>query len=261
MEANRCYKNCYISAYSSILETQSDWILSVPDALERIKAGASKKLIDTIRGVDDHNHRTALKRKLPAMTWAGIYPERKKLHKASGLACMDFDKVKDPEGVKASLMASKYVYASWLSPSGNGVKALIPIPEGKYNLRYRALIKHFNWLNPDTATSDMNRLTYESYDPELLLNPSALIFEKMENPRKAPKTIEGGGELIRIYAWWRKRNDFIPGNRNNSLFVLAKAMNDHGVPMYDTMNIAKELNSDDFTEREIISVVKSAYKQ
>ena len=79
--------------------------------------------------------------------------------------------------LKEKLSKDTYIFSIWISPSGNGLKALVKIPvvvdNDDYNKRYKAIYKHFLWVNDefgdnviDTSGQDISRLCFESYDPE-----------------------------------------------------------------------------------------------
>lgn len=53
---------------------------------------------------------------------------------------------------------------------------------------------------------------------------------------------------------------FARGSRNYFVFEMAKGMNKYGVPFLETMFFAQNLQETDFTASEIVSTVRSAYK-
>ena len=112
--------------------------------LDRIRNGASKKTIDLVRAELDKNKKSKIKLQLPAITFAGTFTTRAKdnLKKGSGLVILDFDKLKSFDLVlelKYKLKNDKYIFSTWISPSGDGLKALIKIPTIESNDEYNNL--------------------------------------------------------------------------------------------------------------------------
>lgn len=240
--------------------------------LDRIRAGAFAEVIHRVR-----HGEAALKLSLPGATFGGLFHRRSKhkLTAASGALCLDFDKTPEPEGVKAQLTQSMYCLAAWISPSGNGVKMLIPIPrvgsDSEYSDYYRAALEHYSAFNPDRATSDISRLCFTSWDPKLYHNPGAEVFKKRidPSPTKKPspgsRIIEQSNNFIRqdavahkIFRIYCHQGKFQRGSRNSDLFRMACWMNEAGVSESMIMEYANQLLDSDFGEREIITTVKSA---
>ena len=129
--------------------------ISLIDALQRITKSDYKYSIQLLRKTSEKNHRDTLKKSLPAFVFGGNFADRKTLMEPSGLACLDFDKVISLNRLYNELRKSKYILSFWLSPSGNGVKALVRIPlvksKEKYKEYYKAILSHFKALYPMKA--------------------------------------------------------------------------------------------------------------
>lgn len=241
-------------------------------ALHWIKSGASKELVESIREAKNQLEKDALKQNLPAVTFGGLFEDRTTLLAASGYACLDFDKVTDADEFKESLIASKFVYSCWVSPSGNGVKALVRIPlvesKKEYNSYYKAILNYFKELKPDIATKDINRLCFESYDPELHIKEDAEVFNKKITVKAVPRPefnndvkLPEGKVVDRIISWWIKKFPFAKGSRNNNLFVLACALSNFGVSKSTTEDLFYSFEDEDFPYSEIKQIIDSAYKR
>ena len=119
-----------VSIYKDIFVKNGDTTITITQALKRIKEGTrSKDRIEAIRAEQDPEIRSAEKMKLPCVTFSGTFNERfdDQIINHSGLIVLDFDKFKTfPEAVlfKSELAKDQHIYAAWISPSGNGVKAL-----------------------------------------------------------------------------------------------------------------------------------------
>jgi len=163
--------------------------ISVDTALERIKTGASIALNTRIRNGEEH-----LKDELPAVVFGGEC--RKKVKRTSqkgeeyetfrtdesitvhsGFFVLDFDKV-DVEAKRSQLLADPYMYAVWISPRAKGLKALVKCEPSleKHDDMYTAFIERYPEL--DTTSRNISRLCYESYDPNIYINPLSLVWDK-----------------------------------------------------------------------------------
>jgi hypothetical protein len=123
------------------------------------------------------------KKRLPAITWSGKFSRRKQdaLLQHSGLLCADLDGLgpdKIPE-VRAKLVNSLYVWALFLSPTGDGIKCVFRVPADaeKHKASFRAIEKHVHDLTGaqiDESCSDVSRLCFLSHDPDAYLNENAV---------------------------------------------------------------------------------------
>jgi len=93
--------------------------MTLEKALQRIKEGQQKSRVTQIRMGDKKK-----KQELPAVLFSGEFEERsdKALARHSGYIVLDFDHVNVPQ-VKSTLASDQYVFAVWVSPSGDGLKA------------------------------------------------------------------------------------------------------------------------------------------
>ena len=136
-----------------------------------------------------------LKESLPAVMWCGQFSNREKpaadkFQKHSGLIPADFDNLGDklPE-IGKKLEASSHLYALFLSPSGDGLKAIFRVPSdaSKHAGSFRAVeahVKQLTGVQIDESGKDISRLCFMSYDPELYHNPNATELEPLPEPEK-----------------------------------------------------------------------------
>lgn len=104
----------------------------------------------------------------------------------SGLVVLDFDHI-DVEGSKTILATDQYIYACWISPSGEGLKALVRVsnPESHRD-HFRALQAYFDneyGLEVDPSGINESRACFDSYDPEIVVNKSAKVFGQVLSER------------------------------------------------------------------------------
>lgn len=240
--------------------------------LQDIKACKWKKEVDALRVQVDVEEKKKLKSSLPNVTFAGVFKTRSdnNLLKASGLAILDFDKINDLKQFRYDLRQDNLIHAFFISPSGNGVKALVKIPivndKDEYKFIYKQLIDIYPTL--DVSNSNISRACFLSYDEDLYLNLDSETFLpdysklKQENDFKdaisnIPITDEN--EVIsRLLKWFNSK--YNKSERNNSLYKLARALNDFGVDRFTCKNVLYQFQEKDFNVNEIDNLIKSAYK-
>jgi len=168
-----------ITMFESVTKTDEPYYIDVNAALERISSGRSQDVIMAIRAGN-----AELKKMLPVALFSGTFSTRKDdaIGEHSGLIVLDFDHVNAEES-KALLSTDEYVYACWISPSGEGLKALVRVtnPE-RHREHFRALQSYFDstyGLCADPSGINESRACFESYDPELVLNENSKSFGGM----------------------------------------------------------------------------------
>jgi hypothetical protein len=248
-----------ISIYKSLYDKLS-YEIDITKAIERIKSGNSKDKVTQLRSEKDENRRKELKMSLPAMTFSGTFKERKDeaLIRHSGYVCLDFDHVVNPEMLKAELAKRSYIYAAWVSPSGEGVKALVRICDTtRHDEHYDMLIHE---LKCDPACRNVSRLCFESYDPDIYVNTKARTYE-LTTGKKVELT--PSDKFDKLLKWLEDRgNAFAKGERNLFIFRLSSACCRVGIDISECENLVlmKFPVEKSFTQREAIQAIKSAYR-
>jgi hypothetical protein len=259
-------QNCTI--YKNIFAKKA-YHLPVEECLERIKNGKSKDLIETIRVTLDKDRSSEMKRNLPSVCFSGIFESERKddlLVKHSGYIILDFDDVEDVETYKHELFAHKFIKACWISPSGNGVKALVKIASSdKHREHFMALQEQFPLI--DRSGVNPSRVCYESYDPEIFVRDKVEPFAKIKTiDRIVEKTIESdaGKTFDKILKWLTNKGDaFVTGERNLFIFKLASACCRFGLSDYDTERFIHNsilINDNSFSGKEATQAIQSAFK-
>jgi len=265
-----------ITIFQNIKETSTPFHRDVISILERVKDGASKDLVKKIRLEKRKQERNELKKDLPAICFSGTFNKRadNAIIEHSGLICLDFDgydKQKELLQDKENLSKSKYVYSVFISPSGNGLKVLVKIPEdidGHTNY-FNSLEKHFNSPYFDKTSKNISRVCYESYDPLIYINENSSIWDTIEESeynevtkhRDAPTIpITDENKIVEILVkWWTKKYPMLEGQRNANVYILASAFNDFGINKSLASYILNQYVSDDFSLTEIQRTIDSAY--
>jgi len=266
-----------VSIFKNITATSTSFNRSVDFVFDRIRTGKSKELLSRIRTEPEKEVRNALKMGLPSICFSGTFNTRNAegLIKHSGLMCLDFDGFEDEDTATAwrdTLTGWEYTYALFTSPSGNGLKVIVRIPETDaqgHKQYFEAIEQHWAECKYfDTSTSDVCRVCYESYDPELYVNTEADIWHEQAEkeihdigtnyaliPQKSDTVI-----ISAIQQWWEKKKKGAGKGRNADLFVFASALNRFGVNRAATEQHLSQFAVKDFPQSEILKVVKSAYK-
>jgi hypothetical protein len=122
-----------------------------------------------------------LKKNLQGLTWSGTFSRRanEALIQYSGLICVDLDLLGERLAeVREKLKASLYLFALFLSPTADGLKAIFRVrPDpSKHFGSFLALQQHvleLTGVQIDESGKDLARLCFVSFDPEAYLNPNA----------------------------------------------------------------------------------------
>jgi len=265
-----------ITIFRNIKETNAPFYRDVEIILDRIKQGANKELIKKIRDEKNKKLRQELKMQLPAICFSGVFTKRldSSIREHSGLVCLDFDgydKRKDMLQDKEKFTKNKYVYSVFISPSGQGLKVLVKIPQDVDNhVKYfNSLRNHFNNDKFDVTSKNISRVCYESYDALIYVNENSSLWDKIDEVEYEEKhkfrdvptiPITDENKIVNILtAWWQKKYPMTEGQRNHNCFILAAALNDFGVNRSLASFVLNGYATSDFTEREITTTINSAY--
>lgn len=258
------------------VNAKTPFYTTILKALDRIKSGKSKDLVEQVRAEPDRDKRNELKGKLPSVLFSGEFSDRKNasLVAHSKFVILDFDHSSDPAELKQELFKENFILACWISPSGDGVKALAKIqnPE-KHREHYKSLLEYFVKfeVNPDPKNVNEARVCYESHDPELLQKEDCTEYEGIIEPKKYEAKPIPMNEAVtdeeKIYEklkkWISNKGEmFVEGNRNNFLMRLAAACNRTGIEGSTTLGFLAQdfLHGTEFSVIELQKVIKSVYE-
>ena len=158
-----------VTIFKNVFEKENPHHIPLASALERIQSGRSSTTISEVR--DGNSEK---KKRLPVVCFSGEFSSRRDdaLFEHSGFIVLDFDHV-DVEKTKKSLATDDFIHSCWVSPSGNGIKALVHItnPE-RHRDHFRALVTYFekqHGLEVDQSGINESRACYESHDPNIII--------------------------------------------------------------------------------------------
>jgi hypothetical protein len=193
--------------------------ISVEKYLELVKSGFVRSIIEKVRDAvsrGDSDEAAKLKKMLAATTPSGLYDKgrnKSSFLQHTGLICLDLDHLAASlQQVRDKIEHDPHTLLCNLSPSGDGLKVLVPVlmananPPNEWNeavsfheAAYRLVSKYYmEMLNVeiDTSGKDITRLCFLSYDPQAMMNSEAEAFvvqpsditTKPEKTKDAPTT-------------------------------------------------------------------------
>ena len=262
-----------ISVFKDLYKSKDiPYSMEIDKVLERIKIGKSRALIEKIREGDK-----AAKNSLPCILFAGEFTERNSnsLVSHSGLMVVEFDKYPDEATMVAQmelLRQNPHFISLFISPSGKGIKGVVKIPEatkGTHPKFFKAFQKQFNYEYFDIANSNVDRVCFESYDPNIYINMDAKLFEPTlidegyTMSEKVPLVpLSDEGKIIDKIMQFDWKKGFVDGERNAFIFDLAGAFCEYGISEYTAEGyILTNVIDGDFTDSEAKTTIKSAYRK
>lgn len=285
-----------VSGFSNILQPRLPYQCLLLDVLDIIKHPTQelKSLIGQVRRETDHTKQNELKVKLlPVFCFSGTFSERNDtgLIELSNVICLDLDNVKDLVAERGRLKNYSYVLATFLSPTGTGLKVLVyhdlTVPQhhqALYNELGNAMgLTGRSDLKFDLSCSNVSRACFISVDPKLWLNMSVVPYHFTPptiqatlppTPSTTTKDIsfpitpltdykEISEKIKSSHTLFESHYSMYPGCRNKNLFVLASFFRLDGIPEdiatdYLVAYYQDPLNG--FPVAEIRKTVESAYK-
>lgn len=256
---------------------------TIPTILEEIKTGKYKPGIIYLRKSLAEKKEEAYnkaKKSLPAFTPSGKFVGGRKLEflaEYSNCIILDIDKLNKEQLQNARNLAaqSEFTYASFISPSGNGLKILVKIDTPKTEhketfLKVQAHYENILELEIDKSGKDLTRLCFYSWDENLYLNENASVFanevkqshqaELAEVPATLdlrPSTLDFDAIYNHCVNFTEKKVQFVNGSRNVFVHQLACNLNRKGIALQEALGYI--LTDFGYDEKEVTQAVNSAY--
>ena len=236
-EEERGY-NPTITIFPNLKNPNKGESVALLEALNRIKNGNSKSLVNHIR---DGNPEEKLM--LPCICFSGEFTNRnaKGLINHSGLMVLDFDKMKPKEVALSNLtlQQNKHIVSTFISPSGNGIKAIVRVPNtldaNTHPKYYKSFVDEFKYSNIDSSGSDIARICFESFDEDVYINSEAEVYKASVTLKREafiqPEVIVAADQetIIEGVLNFNFNTSFIEGQRNEHVFAVASLMCEYGV--------------------------------
>lgn len=264
-----------VTIFTKITDVENPFYKEINEVLLSFKDGSNKSKIDLIRSINEKSKRNETKALLKSICFSGEFSRRaaKNIINHSGFACLDFDDLPsfdDAVILRDSLQDNEYIYSAFISPSGNGVKAIVKIPNEIENHKkyYEALCETFDSFL-DTKTKDISRVCYESYDPDLFINADSKVwilkkeYTEITRNNTYPKHFiitDTNKKVDVILKWFNKKFTLNAGERNSNLFKLASGLNKAGLQKDEALNLFISFYSAGLKDEELKAIIKSAYK-
>jgi len=238
-----------VTIFEKITDVNRPFHVPVNVVVERIRNGRDRTLTDLLRMQPDPEKRKEIKRKLPAICFSGEFSKRENagLIKHSGLIAIDFDHLGDrlPE-LRKRLEADSYTFMLFLSPSGDGLKLVVKIPDSgaTHGKSAAALTDYYNDEKLDEFR-DVSRVCFSSYDPNIYYNPDSKIFTTIKEETIVKKVIrttvpltDGREILARIEDRFAEDGKaYVDGNKHNYLVAMFGATNVFGIPLNEAVSL------------------------
>lgn len=170
--------------------------ISISRVLGGIRSDAFKNIVLEVRKYKPTNIELSKKYKstLPAVTFCGTFKEKRNLESCvhyNNVMVIDIDHIDENlmEVYAQYLKDDPYIAAYWRSPSGDGYKGLVHLQydeeveklelKDRHKVAFRQLLKYLlakYGIELDDSGSDIPRLCYMCWDPELHVKDEAEIY-------------------------------------------------------------------------------------
>lgn len=232
------------------------------------------------------------KKSLPAFTPSASFKGGRKLEFVTAytqIVVLDIDKLTTEQLNTAKQLSKEtpYTFASFVSPSGNGLKIFVKVNSSQENhkeafLTLQKFYEEFLSLPIDKSGKDVTRLCFVSYDTDLYLNENATVYPVISTEDLTPyieqnseviteqptiasngfSTEKFGNDYLATYEhcvrFTKKKESYVNGNRNNFVHLLACNLNRKGVPLPTAMGYI--LSDYNYDAKEVATTVNSAYR-
>ncbi|MGC6419724.1 MAG: DUF3987 domain-containing protein [Chitinophagales bacterium] len=212
-----------------------------------------------------------VKSSIPCFTISGIFKGGRSanyLEQYSQVIGLDYDDIEDVESLRQVVNDCDYTYASFVSPTGNGLKVFVRVnsSSSEHEEVFSSVKRYYDNLTAiesDIKVKDLPRLCFVSYDPLAHLNE----FCKVYNTTTAAVEQELGGmgdDADLKWLWEFTLNNkagmtFSKGSRNSFLHLFASNGNRKGFDYDDILAYSLTYKSEDLNAKEITDTVRSAY--
>lgn len=252
--------------------------------LSDIKTGVYQNAITYLRKslADDKKEAAErAKKSLLAFTPSATFNGGRKMEfltNYNGLMVLDIDKLEKEklQQCKTKIRMDHFVYACFVSPSGNGLKIFVKVSTDKeqHKETFLKLQRYFEELlevEIDKSGKDITRLCFMSFDPELYLNENSEVFsnnpkiedrhsEQKRGISKHQNNPQADYDVLYEHCvrFTEKKIQFTEGNRNNFVFALANNLNRKGIS--EAMALGYILADYGYDAKEVTTTVQSAYQ-
>lgn len=257
--------------YKNIKENVASVSFNLKTLLDQIKSGKFKTEINEAREyhlLGEFNSYGLIKSKLHAITFSGTFkPTRaiRNIGKYTGLIVLDIDKldIKKVKELKLKVSNIEYTKACFYSPSNIGLKIIVKVNSQaeQHKQAFKQIAEYYQRelnIEIDMSGSDICRLCYFSYDPDLYYKGNSKIFDTLKGVISDSKNDLYEIFLRAVYLT-EKHQKYIEGNRNNFVFLLANNCNRFGISLYEAEVFIKTQYN--YNELEVNAAINGAYER
>ena len=249
------------------------------EILQEIKSDKHQSEINSIRYAvhkGDETKAEEIKSTLLAFTSSGTFGASRtkaNINTYSQIVCLDFDDIPavEIEKLVPIINECQYTFASFISPSGEGLKVFIQVNSNakQHTITYNQIAHFYQDLSGykfDVKCKDITRLCFVSCDEDLFLNENATVFVIKEETiatnipvHKPIINSQSTDDLLdKCLKFTEQKEQYQKGNRNNFVYLFACNANRYGIYEADTLDYC--LTNFDIDVARIKASVNSAYK-
>ena len=172
---------CFSFFKAPIKNTLPHKTVSLVQVYNAIKGDFYKQHTEKLRNIPDAvQARKCKAANFDYCTFSGVFTSRndKSLVTHSGLMCIDFDHIQNINSLRQALIADEYFDTQLLfvSPSGDGLKWIIPIDTAKasHSVYFTAVANYIlqtYGVTVDKSGRDISRACFLPFDPQAFINP------------------------------------------------------------------------------------------
>ena len=253
--------------------------INIMDIFKDIKSEKYQSEINSIRYAVHSGKESVvdeLKGKLIAFTTSGVFNESRtkvNLETYSQIIGLDFDDVDvtEVQKLKANIDKCEYTLASFVSPSGEGVKAFIQVSSNaeQHTSTYNQIANYYQELTGykfDAKCKDVTRLCFVSFDENTFINEFATIYVpeivEEEIPSKSELSTINFSDydsvLDKCLKFTEVKEQYYKGNRNNFIYLFSSNANRFGIDKETTLDFC--LSNFDLDEKETKNTVYGVYR-
>lgn len=205
--------------FISSIHDRNPGTIQLQEALASIKNCQYQGTVNQVRAALGNQGKAAaneIKKSLPGFLFSGTFTTRGAagLKNYSGLISVDIDAVEGSVDALKQKITNEcpYILTAFVSPSGNGLKLIIPVAGtvDEHLLYFLFLETYFKErfnLTIDKACKDVSRICFASADSKMFINWSAQILEltadekaKLRSQQKVSKVAKRSGHKSKVPA-------------------------------------------------------------
>jgi len=208
-----------VSIFKTIKDTTGGHEVAINDVFDAIQSGQWVEHVERVRGAKDKTEQRDLKKSVPYFTASGTFTHRRDdgIKNHSGIIAIDFDNLDDVDDVKSFIGCDRFSWFTCISVSGGGLCVFVKIDPTRHRESFDFLSDYYltNYqLTIDPACKDISRPRFVTFDPNAVLNVSAVRLD-MDREREfnPDKIISIAENMIRNSTDGERHNKLLKASR------------------------------------------------